>query len=91
MAINHLGIQVPEELSIVAFDDMELSSIVQPHLTAVRQPMEQLMAEACKVLERRINEDFEGFPEKKRLKAEVIYRDSVARIDKNSALYKKES
>lgn len=91
VAINHLGIQVPEELSIVAFDDMELFSIVQPHLTAVRQPFEQLMAEACKVLDRRMKEDFEGFPAKKRLKAEVIYRDSVAKIDKNSAFYKKES
>jgi LacI family transcriptional regulator len=82
VAVNQLGIRVPEELSIVAFDDMELSSLVQPHMTAVRQPLEQVMEEACRILERRMKGDFEGYPEKKRLKAEIIYRDSVARIEK---------
>ena len=80
VAVNQLGIQVPKELSIVAFDDMELSSIVQPHMTAVKQPLEEVMAEACALIARRMNGDFEKFPEKKRLKAEVIYRDSVTEL-----------
>ncbi|MDO5423831.1 MAG: LacI family DNA-binding transcriptional regulator [Eubacteriales bacterium] len=80
VAINRLGIRVPQELSVAAFDDLELSSLVQPHMTAVRQPLEGMMEEACRLLAKRMDGDFEGFPEKKRLKAEVICRDSVARI-----------
>lgn len=39
------GLRVPQELSIVSFDDTEAASYAQPRLTAVQQPIEQ-MAEA---------------------------------------------
>ena len=77
VAVNRLGIRMPEELSIVTFDDMELSSIVQPRLTAVRQPLEQVMEAACALMAKRMAGDFSGYPEKIRLKANVIYRDSI--------------
>ncbi|HEU5138473.1 MAG TPA: LacI family DNA-binding transcriptional regulator [Bacillales bacterium] len=37
-AFNERGIRVPEEISIIGFDDMLLSSYVNPALTTVRQP-----------------------------------------------------
>ncbi len=79
VAINRLHIRVPEELSVVVFDDMTLSTIVRPRLTAVHQPLEELMEKACELIEKRMNGDFEGFPGKWRLKARIAYRDSVGK------------
>lgn len=41
-ASRDLGIRVPEDLSIVGFDDIPLASLVLPRLTTVRQPMEEI-------------------------------------------------
>ena len=38
-AIYSLGIRIPEDLSVVSFDDFELSMLLSPQLTAVRQPL----------------------------------------------------
>lgn len=77
VAVKHLDIRIPDELSIVVFDDMELSTITNCRMTAVRQPMEEIMEQACEFIERRISGDYRGYPEKKRIKAKIIYRNSV--------------
>jgi LacI family transcriptional regulator len=41
-AAQRRGISVPDDLSIVGFDDTELTTIVTPHLTSVRQPLAEL-------------------------------------------------
>lgn len=81
VAVRHLNIHIPEDLSIVAFDDMELSTITNCRITAVRQPMDEIMEQACEFIERRLNGDFRSYPDKKRIKAQIIYRTSVAQKD----------
>jgi len=39
-ALNKAGIRVPEQCSVVGFDDVALSSMAVPSLTTVRQPLE---------------------------------------------------
>jgi LacI family transcriptional regulator len=36
------GLRVPEELSVVGFDDVELATVVAPALTTIRQPLAEL-------------------------------------------------
>jgi LacI family transcriptional regulator len=36
------GLEVPRDLSIVGFDDLDLSRVVRPRLTTVRQPLEEM-------------------------------------------------
>ncbi len=36
------GVRVPEELSVVGFDDVELATVVAPTLTTIRQPLAEL-------------------------------------------------
>ncbi len=36
-AARSLGVKIPEDLSVVGFDDIELASQVEPPLTTVRQ------------------------------------------------------
>jgi LacI family transcriptional regulator len=39
-ALNKAGLRVPEQCSVVGFDDVALSSMAAPSLTTVRQPLE---------------------------------------------------
>ena len=79
-AVYELGIRIPEDLSVVTFDDFELSLIVRPKLTAVKQPLKELADEVCRILLQRMNGDYTDFPRKIRLKPTFIERDSVRKI-----------
>ena len=46
------GIRVPEDLSIVGFDDVEHATIVTPTLTTVRQPLAEMGRTAVSLLTR---------------------------------------
>jgi LacI family transcriptional regulator, galactose operon repressor len=39
-ALNKAGIRVPEQCSVIGFDDVALSALAAPSLTTVRQPLE---------------------------------------------------
>jgi LacI family transcriptional regulator len=50
MAARELGLRVPEDISIVGFDDSEFSQIVWPRLTTVRQPVFDMAVNAADML-----------------------------------------
>ena len=41
-ALNKAGIRVPEQCSVIGFDDVALSALAAPSLTTVRQPLEMM-------------------------------------------------
>ena len=45
------GLRVPEDLSVVGFDDVEYATIVTPALTTVRQPLAEMGRTAVSLLE----------------------------------------
>jgi DNA-binding LacI/PurR family transcriptional regulator len=47
-AADRLGIKVPEDVSIVGFDDIQLAEHVNPPLTTVRQPISEMAAAAVR-------------------------------------------
>ena len=49
-AAADMGWAVPSSLSIVGFDDMDISAYVRPALTTVRQPMDELGRKAVELL-----------------------------------------
>ena len=79
-SIYNFGIRIPEDLSVVSFDDFELSRLLSPPLTAVRQPLEEMAHQSCQLLLRRMNGDYNDFPRTIRIKPECIYRDSVRNL-----------
>ena len=49
-AANTLGLRVPEDLSVVGFDDIPQAALVSPALTTVRQPLGAMGAAAMHML-----------------------------------------
>ena len=76
-AINQHDIRIPEELSMVVFDDYELSVFFSPHITSVAQPIREMALDACLLLDKRIRGDMTDFPVRLRIKPELRIRDSV--------------
>jgi LacI family transcriptional regulator len=54
-AAHESGVRVPDELSIVGFDDIELSAYMSPPLTTVAQPKERIGALAVDMLLERVS------------------------------------
>ena len=61
-AIQEAGLAIPDDISLVAFDDLPWTSLVRPPLTVVAQPVNELGVAATQRLLGRIA-GFEGPPE----------------------------
>jgi LacI family transcriptional regulator len=77
MAINERNVKMPEELSFIGFDNLQMAKIVKPTLSIVVQPMEQIGETAANVLLKRLRGDMSNFPSKFRLKTELLIKDSI--------------
>ena len=56
-AARSRGIRIPDELSVVGFDDSAYASVVDPPLTTVRQPLAEMGATAVDLLVRLMHEE----------------------------------
>lgn len=50
MAAKALGKKVPDEIAIIGFDDQPIAKVVEPALTTIRQPIEDLGKTAMEVI-----------------------------------------
>jgi LacI family transcriptional regulator len=76
-AARHRGLRVPEDLSVVGFDDLPVGRWVSPPLTTVRQPLTEMGQAAAEMLGSLI----EGLPLASRrieLATELVVRGSTA-------------
>jgi len=79
-AAGEVGLRVPEDLSIIGFDDLNVSRHSNPPLTTVHQPIRQKGEEAARLLLRMIaNPDMER-PEHKTLETRLMIRGSTAAV-----------
>lgn len=53
--LRRLGHEVPRDLSLIGFDDIELASHLTPALTTIRQPKRDMGRQAARTLLQRIN------------------------------------
>jgi DNA-binding LacI/PurR family transcriptional regulator len=78
LAARERGLRIPDELSVVGFDDMEFARVLDPPLTTVALDAELLGSTSFELLELRLN----GKRTRKRvvLPAELLVRGSTARL-----------
>lgn len=79
-AATKLGMRIPDDLSIIGFDDMRLALELDPPLTTVRQPFQAMAAEAVDALVAIIAERSTPVKELS-LATELIARSSTRAID----------
>ena len=75
-AARQRGLRVPQDLSVVGFDDLPVARWVSPPLTTVRQPLAEMGRAAAQML----GELIEGLPLRSRrveLSTELITREST--------------
>jgi len=79
-ALNKAGIRVPEQCSVIGFDDIAHSSLLTPSLTTVRQPMAEMGKMAVSI----VAEGISAVQEKRKIPAvhrkllpELVVRDST--------------
>ncbi|HET8824148.1 MAG TPA: LacI family DNA-binding transcriptional regulator [Terriglobales bacterium] len=77
-AIREAGMRVPEDISVVGFDDIQAATFHSPSLTTVRQPLHQMGEIAAKVLLDRLDGK-EDWPKQVAVKPELVVRESTAR------------
>lgn len=75
-AIRNLGLQVPHDISIIGFDDSDLTTFVDPAITVVSQPIAELGQEAGRLILSRM-EGANDEPRHVNLIAELIRRGSA--------------
>lgn len=74
-AVRDHGLRIPEDISVVGFDDIPQAAYVHPALTTVRQPLEQMGQLATQMLLRQIRDpDYTG--ERIELPTELVIRES---------------
>lgn len=82
-----LGFRVPEDVSVIGYDNMLVTEASYPRLTTVETPLQQIAETACGLLMRRLqeNEDNKDHPlaepakEKILLEPRLVTRESVAK------------
>jgi len=74
-AARSLALRIPEDVALVGFDDLDWTTLVQPPVTVVRQPVADLGRVAGERLLRRLDGDA-GPPKRIRLDANLIVRGS---------------
>ena len=79
IGVNELGIQIPEQLSMIGFDNLQFARACRPKLTIVSQPTDGIAREVARImlehLENGKKESEEFFTEK--LQTEIIEGKSV--------------
>jgi DNA-binding LacI/PurR family transcriptional regulator len=77
-AFQEVGLRVPDDISVVGFDDIQSAAYISPPLTTVRQPLLKMGEIAARTLLERIEERMKYVPEIA-IEPELVVRRSSAR------------
>jgi LacI family transcriptional regulator len=75
IALREAGLAIPEDVSVMGFDDIEFASVAYPPLTTIRQPLQEMGAKAAEILLRKLAKG--EVVEDIRLRPELIMRSST--------------
>ena len=76
-AVSHRGLRCPEDVSIVAIDDLPAADVLSPRLTVAVQPVQAMGEEAVARLRQRLDGSVTGPARTSAHRASLIVRDST--------------
>lgn len=80
-AFREAGLQVPRDISVVGFDDIQSAAYQNPGLTTVRQPLREMGRIAAETVLRRINRPGSDLHSPERtVEPELIIRETTCRV-----------
>jgi LacI family transcriptional regulator len=75
--LGHHGIRVPQQWSVMGYDDSDVAAFLSPRLTSVRIPIAEMALNACRML---LNTRFGSeLAVSRKFVPTVVMRDSLAR------------
>jgi LacI family transcriptional regulator len=77
--IHDAALSVPDDVSIISFDDTELFRLHRPEITAIRQPVDRIASEIAVLLMRRMRTGPDVQPMSSVIDTEFILRHSVGK------------
>lgn len=77
-ALREAGLRVPEDISVMGFDNLDFAAMIDPPLTTVAQPFYEMGARACARLIELIEQDTESKARVDVFPAELVIRKSVS-------------
>lgn len=54
IAVNEIGLKIPQQMSIIGFDNLQLYQVVKPKLTIISQPLEEIGRKVADLLLNRL-------------------------------------
>lgn len=79
-AISDMGLRVPDDVSLIGFDDNGISAYLTPAISTVRRPIEEMSREGATLLLNILNEGKDKATRVIHLKAELEIRASVKKL-----------
>ena len=80
-AVSEAGLRVPEDISVIGFDNLELAAIIRPPLTTIHQPKYELGTSAVEILLRHAQRPESWTPEHRLLGVKLVERESCRRLE----------
>jgi LacI family transcriptional regulator len=80
-ALRDAHLHVPEDISIVGFDDIRAAAYHNPSLTTIRQPLQHMGQSAARILLQRI-QGLQDYPEEFAVTPELIVRESTGPVSR---------
>jgi LacI family transcriptional regulator len=78
--LSDIGLKVPEDISVMGIDDINISSIFIPGLTTLRYPVREMVDEAGKILFARIKNPAVKKYKEVSLRSELVIRGSTMQV-----------
>ncbi len=75
-ALQDAHVRVPEDVSVMGFDDIRAAAFVNPSLTTIRQPLDDIGRKAAHILLSRLR-NTEKYPDEVAVEPELVVREST--------------
>lgn len=76
LALKEFGINVPKDIAVIGFDDIELCTFYKPYLTSIHQPTKEIAALTSKRLIEKLNSTESTMEQKLKISPTLVIRES---------------